>query len=71
MLIKDLDLLSITYLKKYKLILITFILQSYKQAYIINKYFNNLCLTDQVKIIYMILDEEKTQLHTLIKCIYK
>lgn len=35
------------------------------------KYFNNLLFAGQVKIMHIILDEEETHLHTLIKSIYK
>ena len=36
-----------------------------------SKYFNNLPFANQIKIIYIILDEKETLLYILIKAIYK
>lgn len=71
MLVKDLDLLGKTYLRKYKLTSNAPAVQSRKLAHVINDHFSNLPPAIQVLMMHAILNEEETPLHTLIKSTYK
>ena len=68
---KDLDLLGITYFKEHNLISVAPILYLRNQASAMSKYFNNLTTSNQIKMMYAILDKEEIHLHTLIKAMYK
>ena len=63
---KDLDSVRITYLREHNLISIASVLYLYKQTCVINKHFNNLTYARQIKMIYAILEEKETYLHTLL-----
>lgn len=67
--IKDLELLQLSYLKKHNLISIKPVVRFLKQAWTMGEQFDNLLPAWQVQIIYTILDEEETYLHTMIKVI--
>ncbi len=71
MLAKDLDPLGKTYLRKHELISNAPVVRSRKRACIISDHFSNLPPAGQVEMMYAILDEEETHLHTLIKSSYK
>lgn len=54
---------------EHNLILIAPVIRFLEQACTISEQFNNLPPTRQVQMIYTILDEEKTHLHTIIRAI--
>ncbi len=70
-LMDNLKPLQFLYLTKYNLTSIVPIMRSPKQARAIGEQFNNLPPTEQVQMMYAILNKEETRLHAMIRAMFK